>query len=324
MFQEITSQDESQYSFSAPIANNPDFEYTCTDVGFRDWKAAGITKIHDLYLGDALKSFQQLQKEFNLPQMHFYHYLQIRSYLNSTPYYKNGRKLNILDNLIMKAATLNKKVMTYIYDQLLMNDKTTMNIKNSFEKDLGAHLDDQTWCKVLYNAKKITRSDKSHETQYKIINKLHVTPEICSKYDNSCSACRKCEKQPGTYFHLMWSCPLIKIFWSSVQREIDHFLGIRTVMDPKLCILGVSSLSGQKAKLLSIMLYATRLSILHTWLDVNPPTLPMWHEKLLSIFPYERLSNVLQGTLDDFIKEWFPLSTYFGCEWPAITCIGVD
>ena len=81
--------------------------------------------------------------------------------------------------------------MTYIYDQLLVNDKTTMNIKDSWEKDLSIYLDDQTWCKIAYNAKRITRSDKSHETQFKIINK-HVTPEIRGKYDNSCSAaCRK-------------------------------------------------------------------------------------------------------------------------------------
>ena len=40
-------------------------------------------------------------------------------------------------------------------------------------------------------------------------------------------------------------------------------------MDPKLCILGVCSLSGQKAKLLSIMQYAACISMLHTWLDVQ-------------------------------------------------------
>lgn len=81
MFQEVTNQDEGcygqlhvriflfglgQYLFLAPIANNPDFECTCVDVGFKDWKAAGITKNDHMYLGDALKSFQQLQEEFNL------------------------------------------------------------------------------------------------------------------------------------------------------------------------------------------------------------------------------------------------------------------
>ena len=45
---------------------------------------------------------------------------------------------------------------------------------------------------VLYNAKRITSSDKSHEIQFKITYK-YVT-EICGKYDDSCSAvCRKCQ-----------------------------------------------------------------------------------------------------------------------------------
>ena len=47
----------SKYSFLAPTANNPDFEYTCVDGAFRDWKAAGIKKIDYMCLGDAVKSF---------------------------------------------------------------------------------------------------------------------------------------------------------------------------------------------------------------------------------------------------------------------------
>ena len=61
-----------------------------------------------------------------------------------------------------------------------------------------------------------------------------MTPEICSKYYDSCSAaCRKYQKQLGTYFHLIWSCPLIQIFWFTVQTEIENFLGIKIRMDPK-------------------------------------------------------------------------------------------
>lgn len=57
--------------FLVPI-NIPDFECTLTDVEFRDWKAAGITKMHEIYVGGTLKSFQQLQEEYQLHQMHFY------------------------------------------------------------------------------------------------------------------------------------------------------------------------------------------------------------------------------------------------------------
>lgn len=63
---------------------------------------------------------------------------------------------------------------------------------------------------------------------------------------------------------------------------------------------------------MSIMLYAARLSILHVWIKEHSPTLTLWREKLLSLLPYERRHNVLDGTLDTFVNDWSPLKDYFG------------
>ena len=81
--------------------------------------------------------------------------------------------------------------------------------------------------------------------------------------------------------------------------------------------IGPMSLSCQNLNLLNIMLYAARLSILQVWLDVHPPTISIWYDKLLSFLPYERLSHVLQVTLEEFVKEWSPLSIYIGSDWPT-------
>lgn len=80
----------------------PSTYYACTDVWFRDWKALQNFMMRSNLVG-------LLQDEFHIPQTLFYCYLQIRSYLNSTLQYKSGRKLNIFDNRITKALTLNKK-----------------------------------------------------------------------------------------------------------------------------------------------------------------------------------------------------------------------
>lgn len=98
----------------APIANNPDFRHTCIDAGFNEWREAGIIRILDVYADNALKSFQQLQYEFNISQVHFFRYLQIRSYLISIEYYKQGGKINVLDSTLLKAAALKSKTMTYL------------------------------------------------------------------------------------------------------------------------------------------------------------------------------------------------------------------
>ncbi len=55
---------------------------------------------------------------------------------------------------------------------------SSVNSKRSWGEDFGSHLDDEMWRNILLNAKKISCSDKSHETQYKIIHRLHVTPAI--------------------------------------------------------------------------------------------------------------------------------------------------
>ena len=72
------------------------------------------------------------------------------------------------------------------------------------------------------------------------------------------------------------------------------------------------------------MLYAAFLAILQVWLDAHPPTISIWYNKLLSLLPYERLSHVLQATLEDFFKEWLPLSIFFGSDRPKTISIGVN
>lgn len=63
--------------------------------------------------------------------------------------------------------------------------------KHSWEKVFD-HLDDQTWRKGVYNIKKMTLDKSQSQTRYKIINKLHMTPEVSDT------------TTVGTYFNLMW------------------------------------------------------------------------------------------------------------------------
>ena len=63
-----------------------------------------------------------------------------------------------------------------------------INSKTSWGEDFGSQLDEGLWKRILLNAKKITCSNKSYETQYKIIHRLHSTPAIRCKYDPMCSS----------------------------------------------------------------------------------------------------------------------------------------
>lgn len=52
--------------------NNPDFVPSCLYMGFQSWNDAGILKMNGLFDNGVLKSFQQLQTEFNLQQSQFF------------------------------------------------------------------------------------------------------------------------------------------------------------------------------------------------------------------------------------------------------------
>ena len=197
--------------------------------------------------------------------------------------------------------------------------------KTCWAEDFGCQIDSKVWNKIFLNAKKITCSNKTHETQYKIIHRLHVTPLIRSKYDPTCSAqCLKCKASTGTYTHMIWSCPKIAFFWLKVQKEIKKVFDINIHLNPLNCVLGlVSEYEVRYRYILGIALYAARLSILQKWLDDGPPDIKMWYEKLMSILPIERLSYVLKGTLAEFVNDWSPIARYLKDEWKNVICMGM-
>lgn len=51
------------------------------DGGFKNWMYKGEKQ--DLYNDGIVTSFQQIMREYDIPQKHFFKYLQIRSFIHS-------------------------------------------------------------------------------------------------------------------------------------------------------------------------------------------------------------------------------------------------
>ncbi len=65
------------------ISEIMDFIPRHLDSRFKVWENKGLTLIDDLFDGEILKSFNQLQENFGLISTDFYRFLQLRSYLTS-------------------------------------------------------------------------------------------------------------------------------------------------------------------------------------------------------------------------------------------------
>ena len=117
----------------------------------------------------------------------------------------------------------------------------------------------------------------------------------------------------------MWSCPKISSFWLSVQNEIKKMFRFDIPLNPYHFVLGLDANCDRRYRyILRVALYAARLTILHKWLDEDPPNITMWYEKCMSILPLERLSHVIRNTLDVFVREWSPLELYLKEEWSRL------
>lgn len=66
-------------SKAVKIAKNVEFLQGKLNAGFRVWAEKGQITIDQIFEGEILKSFKQLQDEFGLCSTDFYKYLQLRN-----------------------------------------------------------------------------------------------------------------------------------------------------------------------------------------------------------------------------------------------------
>ncbi|XP_059844675.1 uncharacterized protein LOC132404523 isoform X2 [Hypanus sabinus] len=70
------------FSLSSPILYNHLFQPSMQDSTFQGWCRRGIRHFEDLFIDNRFASFEQLSIKFNLPNTHFFRYLQIRHFIS--------------------------------------------------------------------------------------------------------------------------------------------------------------------------------------------------------------------------------------------------
>lgn len=68
----IVWNDVQHTSYFSPIWGNRDFRLGENDSGFKQWALKGIRKVGDLFEGDTLMSFKDLNEKFGIPMKHFF------------------------------------------------------------------------------------------------------------------------------------------------------------------------------------------------------------------------------------------------------------
>lgn len=161
-------------SVYVPICQNPFFKPGQLDGTFAIWKRKGIATLADLYIDGCFASFAQLRNKYDIPNSHFFRYLQIRHYVkqrfdhfetipNSHPFY---------DNLLL--APDSKHLITK-FVECFASSVSSEFLRQAWAKDLHSDVPAQLWEKALALVHSCSINTRYRLIQYKVIHRLHYS-----------------------------------------------------------------------------------------------------------------------------------------------------
>uniref|UniRef100_A0A671WUW6 Reverse transcriptase domain-containing protein n=1 Tax=Sparus aurata TaxID=8175 RepID=A0A671WUW6_SPAAU len=133
----------------SPIWGNDHFAPAKNDMGFKAWMNKGIVKLQDIYENYNLMSFSELKAKFDLPQKHFFKYLQLRSFilahLNNSVHQP---PLSILETQVTKNC-FGKRLISQFYNMLVENHKENSdNKRQEWMRDLQEDISLTEWSTI--------------------------------------------------------------------------------------------------------------------------------------------------------------------------------
>lgn len=101
-----------------PLANNHLFPPSPIDTVFQVWHKNGLVFFSDLFVEGTFASFNTLQKDHNLPNNHFFRYLQVCSFAKNHFPFPSLKPKNAAD-IILDLDTVMKRRVSKIYKTAL-------------------------------------------------------------------------------------------------------------------------------------------------------------------------------------------------------------
>lgn len=285
------------------------------DSGFGRWSDCGLKYLYQLVKDGHLKTFTQLESEFNLPRTDFFRYLQLRSFMTTHKEWgKLIRPTSIEKFLIKQLSHEDRKIISKLYNIFLSTTKAhnSEHIRQRWEAETNREISVDTWKEICTEAHLATNSNTWREFKWKVITRFFRTPTITSKIGPAhCNSCwRNCGTENANHTHIFWLCPKLNPFWKDVFDALREVFKRNIPQTPIITLLGAipEGLEGRDVKyLLNILLTAALKCITIRWLKPDPPTYNVWIQKIWDIYQMEQITYSLRLQKPIFIKRWKPV-----------------
>lgn len=204
-----------EMSRNVPLVGNNMFNPSITDNTFRIWTEKGLSTVKDLYVGGIFASFEHLKTHFDIPDSHFFRYLQLRSFVSTHLSSFPSLPTDCLLDRLIKIPPYIKETIGTVYSLLNMdNSKPLTALKHKWEEELNTDISDTQWQTTLKNIHSSSICVRHTVTQFKVVHRLHWSKarlvRIRSDIDPMCD---RCNTESATLSHMFWSCPKLFEFW---------------------------------------------------------------------------------------------------------------
>ena len=160
----------------APVVKNHLFLPSLSDPTFTVWRNKGLLHVKDLYKENIFTDFTELAARFELPQSHFFRFLQVRHFVKTAyPHFPNYRPGSLIDSLLT-LDPLQKRSISVIYNSIdSLNPDQTTRLKQTWEQEIGAPVSDDQWDQILMLVHTSSICDRHSFLQCKVIFRVHYT-----------------------------------------------------------------------------------------------------------------------------------------------------
>uniref|UniRef100_A0A3B3IBF2 Reverse transcriptase domain-containing protein n=1 Tax=Oryzias latipes TaxID=8090 RepID=A0A3B3IBF2_ORYLA len=227
-------------SILSPLLNSCNFAPSTTDAVFKIWHSKGLKKVKDLYTNNIFSTFANLSARYNLPNSHFFRFLQARDFVKKKfPHYPNRPPETFLDTLL-KVDPQQKhciSVLTGMIDTIVSRSISFM--KTTWEGELRMTLSEEQWDTALKLIHSSSICARHALIQCKVFYRIHYTNAKLSRiYTSISDKCNRCGHSPANHTHMFWACSKLRRFWTHVFNTLSQAYGTRLLPNRVSAIFG--------------------------------------------------------------------------------------
>lgn len=272
------------------------------------WQDCGVVYLGQIINSAGIKSFQSLKEEFTLPDNMLFRYIQLRHAFVS----QFGVAGPEIPDFSIPAHLMNsdsKGIISLLYNCFLTyrSESVVLRSKTKWESHVGA-ISKEDWEDALEAPTRVSLRYPERVSQVYITHLAYLSTAQVAKYcPGRQDICPKCNQQPGTFYHLIWQCPLLQGFWAQVVRFLHGIMGSPIPLTPQCCVLGileVPDLSSAQRTLLHETLFQARKLIARNWMNDHVPSITEWIRVINASLPYKSLVYKHRGNPGKFQKIW--------------------